>query len=169
MGPDVDAMRKTMRKLVLPGQHRIHMAKERDARRKEIADAIRSAGVSATIYDAGRRYGNELDARAACLEAIIADINADQPTLLVIEQDDSLIRWDKQRLIELVRASGCHDTLRYEHHRAKSELLLTVPDAISPRAVPRGAANPERTGRPRGGGADGHSRRYHLGRPVRER
>lgn len=131
MGPDVEAMRKTMRKLVLPGQHRIHMAKERDARRKEIADTICSAGVSAIIYDAGRRYGNELDARAACLESIIADIDAGQPTLLVIEQDDSLIHWDKQRLIEMVRASGSRDTLRYEHHRAKAELLLTIPDAIA--------------------------------------
>jgi hypothetical protein len=76
LGPEVAALRSAMRQLVLPGQHRLHMAKENPARRKAITDAISSAGVAATIYDAGRRHADDLSARAACLKAIVADIDA---------------------------------------------------------------------------------------------
>jgi hypothetical protein len=46
-------------------------------------------------------------------------------------QDDSLVSWDNQHLIEFTRAAGCRDTLRYEHRRAASELALAIPDAIA--------------------------------------
>jgi hypothetical protein len=51
--------------------------------------------------------------------------------MLVVEQDDSLLWWDQQRLIEITREVACRDTLRYEHRRAEHELLLAVPDAIA--------------------------------------
>jgi hypothetical protein len=124
-------LRKTMRGLVLRGQTRIHMAKESDPRRRAICDAICAATVNATIYDAAQRYKDPLDARAACLQALINDIALGEQTLLVLEQDDSIVHWDRQRLIEMTRAAGRRDTLRYEHHRARSELLLAVPDAIA--------------------------------------
>jgi hypothetical protein len=50
---------------------------------------------------------------------------------LVLELDDTLVSWDNQRLIEFTREAGCRDTLRYEHRRVSSELLLAVPDAIA--------------------------------------
>lgn len=128
---DVDAVRKSLRGLVLRGQSRIHMAKESSQRRRAIAAAMSVIGVTATIYDAGRRYSDPLDARRACLEGILKDVERGQQTYLVLEQDDSIIDWDRQRLVELTRATGCRHTLRYEHHRAKADLLLTVPDAIA--------------------------------------
>lgn len=128
---DLDDLRKAMRGFILRGQTRIHMAKESDPRRRTICDAICAAGVNATIYDAGQRYKDPLAARDACLQALIRDITVGEQTLLVLEQDDSIIHWDRQRLIELTRTQGHRDTLRYEHHRAKSELLLAVPDAIA--------------------------------------
>jgi hypothetical protein len=45
--------------------------------------------------------------------------------MLVVEQDDSLMRWDNQQLVDLTRAAGCREVLRYEHRRACSEPLLT--------------------------------------------
>ena len=129
---DVDDLRKTLRdKFVLPGQNRIHMAKERDPRRRAIADAICRAGVTATIYDAGCRYRDPLDARAACLQAIIDGLPPGEQTLIVLEQDDSILHWDKKFLYNAVHAAGVASTVRYAHHRAKTELLLTVPDAIA--------------------------------------
>lgn len=124
-------LRKTMRGLVLRGQTRVHMAKESDPRRRAICAAICAASVNATIYDAGQRYRDPLHARSACLQAVISDTNVGEETLIVLEQDDSIIHWDRQRLIELTRAEGRRENLRYEHRRAKTELLLTVPDAIA--------------------------------------
>jgi hypothetical protein len=129
---DVDTLRKTLRdKFVLRGQARIHMAKESDPRRREIADTICRAGVTATVYDAGKRYRDPLDARRACLQAIIDDIPPGMETLLVLEQDDSILHWDKKFLYSAVRGAAVVDTVRYAHHRARSELLLSVPDAIA--------------------------------------
>lgn len=128
---DLSDLRKTMRGFVLRGQTRIHMAKESDPRRRAICAAICAAGVSATIYDAGQRYKDPLDARSACLQAVIGDTTVGEETLLILEQDDSIIGWDRRRLIELTRTRSRRDTLRYEHRRAKTELLLTVPDAIA--------------------------------------
>ena len=106
------------------------MTKESDGRRKKLMAAICASGVQATIYDAARRYG-EAVARTKCLQGVIDDIAAGQPTLLVLEQDDSIVQHDRRFLYASVRAAGLQDHVRYEHHRAKSELLLTVPDAVA--------------------------------------
>lgn len=128
---DSAAVRAVLRGLVLKGQYRIHMKKERDSRKRAIVDAICASGARATIYDAGRGRRYELDARAACLRALVADVAGDDRGLLVLEQDDSLLGWDKQQLIELSREFGCRDTLRYRHERAAAEQLLALPDAIA--------------------------------------
>lgn len=60
----------------------------------------------------GRDRRKELDARAACLRALVVDAAAAGATMLVLEQDESLVRWDNQRLIEITREVGCRDTLR---------------------------------------------------------
>ena len=125
----VEELRKLMRGLVLKGQRRVHMKKEDDSRRRAIAAAICGSGVTATVYDAGRRYRRELDAREACLRQIVADLSG-QPDLLVLEQDDSLLDWDRRLLYRLTRNAKA-DGLGYEHRRAATEALLAVPDAIA--------------------------------------
>jgi hypothetical protein len=130
IGKDAELV-KALRKFILPGQTRLHMTKESDGRRRQILDAIIAAEGTATVYDAGHRYGaNQLAARAAGLQAIVEDAGQQQ-TLIVLEQDDSLIQWDRQFLYQAVRAVNQANSIRYEHHRAKSRLLLTVPDAIA--------------------------------------
>jgi len=92
--------------------------------------------------------------------------------MLVLEQDDTLLSWDNQRLIEFTRAAGCRDTLRYEHRSRRSRAVArgTRRDCLvlgqgrplapphrrrrhrRPRAVDRTqtTAKPERHGRPAG-------------------
>lgn len=77
------------------------------------------------------RYRNERERRAACLHALVIDAAQRSDAMLVLEQDDTLLSFDNQRLIEFTRAAGCRDTLRYEHQRAASEPLLAVPDAVA--------------------------------------
>jgi len=120
-----------LRALVLPGQRRLHMKDESDPRRRSIATAITVSGITATIYDAGRRYQTERDRRAVCLRALVLDVTQRGDTMLVIEQDDTLLSWDNQRLIEYTREADCRGTLRYEHRRASAEMLLAIPDTIA--------------------------------------
>jgi hypothetical protein len=74
------------------------MKDESDSRKRSIATAISVSEVQATIYDAGRRYRNERERRAACLRAIIEDAARRGDAMLVLEQDDSLVSWDNQHL-----------------------------------------------------------------------
>lgn len=128
---DLEVTRRVIRGLVLQGQGRVHMKKESESRKRQIASVICETGVQATIYDAGRHRRSELDARAACLEALVLDAVTVGASMLVLELDDSLRRWDNQRLIEIIRQTGCRDILRYEHRRAATDELLAIPDAIA--------------------------------------
>ncbi len=77
------------------------------SRRLSVA-TLSSLAISATVYDAGRRYRTERAARAACLVALLGDLAGQGGELsLVIEQDYSLVSLDNQRMIEAVRERGC--------------------------------------------------------------
>ncbi|MCA1675934.1 MAG: hypothetical protein LC799_28430, partial [Actinobacteria bacterium] len=128
---DLDPLRKIIRGLILPGQRRLHMKDENDRRKHAIASAIIGTDIRVTVYDAARRYRNERERRAACLRAVVNDAAARAHMVLVLEQDDSLLSWDNQHLIEFTRAAGCRYTLRYQHRRATDEHLLAIPDAIA--------------------------------------
>ena len=128
---DLEPYRRTLRPLLLPGQRRLHMKDEADPRRRAIISAIAATGVTGVIYDAGRRYKTEREARAACLGALIADAAQMADPIVVLEQDDSLLSWDRQRLIEFTREHSCQDTVHYRHRRAAEEALLAIPDALA--------------------------------------
>ncbi len=59
--------------------------------------------MTATVDDANQRYRDELDARAACLRDLMEDAAGRGDTMLVIEQDDSLLDWDRRQLHALAR------------------------------------------------------------------
>ncbi len=98
------------------------MRKESAPRRRLIADTIVRSGITAVIFDARDTYPNELDARQACLQGVIAYADDAGATRLVLEQDDPLLAWDARRLWQITGQVGCRDTLRYEHARASEEL-----------------------------------------------
>lgn len=128
---DLNDLRAVVRGLVMKGQRRLHMKKESESRKRAIADALCNTGLSCTIYDAGRRYRAELDARAACLRALVNDVRSEVSTVIVLEQDDSLLASDRRLLYDLTRTAPGGSLLRYEHARASTEQLLGIPDAIA--------------------------------------
>ena len=125
---DPGGTRRAVTALILPGQRRLHMVRERDSRRRLILSTFVTIGIEATIYDAGRTYPTDREARAACFQALVEDLAGGGDTRLVIEQDDSLVSLDNQWLIELTRATGQRDTLLYEHLRSHEEILLATSD-----------------------------------------
>lgn len=52
-------------------------------------------------------------------------------TVVVIEQDDSLVRSDRHELHRLARVAEVSDALTYRHQHAHDEPLLAVPDAAA--------------------------------------
>lgn len=128
---NIDTVRGIIRDLLLPGQRYLHMKDENDGRKRTIAAALVAADIKATVYRAGSQHRTHNQRRAACLDGLIRDHAQGPETLLVIDRDESLVSFDNQRLIEYTRAAGCRETLRYEHRSDKTELLLSVPDAIA--------------------------------------
>jgi len=126
--------RKELRELVLPGQRALHMQSEQDARRRKIADAIArmgEQGIEATIYDAGKRGPNERARRERCLEALVEDVSRHDQAQITFDRDESLVSWDRQRMIEFTRAVGAKQRLTHVHTTRQAELLLAIPDAVA--------------------------------------
>lgn len=51
--------------------------------------------------------------------------------VLVVEQDDSLLRADRHQLFQLTRRSAAGGALVYEHRRASAKPLLALPDVVA--------------------------------------
>lgn len=132
LGEDLSATRAVIQDLLKPGQHHLHMKDEADGRKETIAKTLAAANLQATVYDAGRRHRTQLLARAACLSALIDDLaTSDADTLIVLDQDETLVQSDRRLLYRAVREAGREATLRYEHRRASTERLLGIPDAFA--------------------------------------
>jgi hypothetical protein len=129
---DLAGARATMRGLVHPGSERVHMSKERPARRSLIARTVAGLPVRAHIYDAKSfPPREELKAREQCLLRLVEDLADSGCQRLVIERDDSLVVHDRRTLYAAVHSRDLVDDLRYEHMRAKEESLLWVADAVA--------------------------------------
>lgn len=132
LGEDLTSARAVVQDLLKPGQRHLHMKDEADGRKETIAKALTAADLRATVYDAGRRHRTQVLARAACLSALIDDLaTSDIETLIVLDQDESLVQSDRRLLYRAVRAAGREATMRYEHRRASTEQLLGIPDAFA--------------------------------------
>ena len=70
--------------------------------------------------------------RGACLSAIVDDGAAgDVESLIVLDQDDTLIQFDRRLLYRSVHAIGREHDLHYQHRRSNAEQLLGIPDAFA--------------------------------------
>ncbi|WP_234787455.1 hypothetical protein [Mycolicibacter sinensis] len=108
------------------------MKDEKNGRKRTIADTLVAAGVQATVYRAASpAHRNDRERRAACLWSLVRDHAASNDTRVIFDQDDSMLSWDNQRLIEYTRAADCRHTLHYEHKRSHADALLAVPDAVA--------------------------------------
>jgi hypothetical protein len=127
---EMKTARRAIRELVLPGQRRLHMKDERDARKRLIASTVVDLGVRAVVVDAGRRYNTDVERRERCLEAVVKCASRSRPATLTLELDETSMQRDRQVLYAATRAHGFPE-LRYEHRRGSEEQLLAIPDAIA--------------------------------------
>ncbi|GAA1104114.1 hypothetical protein GCM10009668_24050 [Nocardioides dubius] len=132
--PRLALPRNELSALVLPRQRSLHMKDEGDSRRRQIAHAIvhlgELDGIHAVIYDAGRA-GTERERRARCLAALVDDAARHPEASVIFDRDESLVSWDRPRMIELTRAAGARARISYDHLPRHAEMLLAIPDAIA--------------------------------------
>jgi hypothetical protein len=121
--------RQTVRRLMLPGQRRLHMVKEKPDRQRSILAAIDRLGLSIMLYQAGTTYRTERERRMVCLRRMVEEMKAADHARLVLERDETLVTSDR-RIIQSEHARlGC--SFSYEHDGAAQEPLLCIPDAVA--------------------------------------
>lgn len=125
--------RRTIGKLVLPGQRSIHMKHESARRRSTIADVIAGlhvVGVTAVVLDADRGPDPELVRRERALRAII-EMATDEPAAhLVLDLDQTLVAKDARTITTVAREQRL-TALTYSHQSLAALPLLALPDVIA--------------------------------------
>ena len=112
------------------------MKKESDSRRRKILSVIAEIEPTVVIYRAGASHRTDLIRREKCLRAIARDLLAEGDTHLCIETDETLIRRDRQCLVEALHGAAL--TATYEHRTAARNHFCPFP-MRSPGRGPVGA------------------------------
>lgn len=128
---DLTAARRTLRSLCKPGQRRIHMKHESDARRRVILSTVAELGMTTRIYRAALSTRSERRARDDCFRSMVPHL-VDQlgVSRMVVESCDQDHR-DNQVIREMVAKSGAEDRFVYLHSAPASEPLLWLPDVVA--------------------------------------
>lgn len=124
----IEHSRRIMRSLIPAGQRRLHFAKERDDRRRQLLARIVELPVQAAFF---RAAGHAVPARRTCLQDAVTSL-ADRPvSRLVIELAEPEYERDRQSIAEVVEKVPWLQTASVEHMPAHADPMLWVPDALA--------------------------------------
>jgi hypothetical protein len=124
--------RRTIGRLVLPGQRSVHMKHERDRRRRQIANAVvglRACGIRAVVLDAGRGPEPEYVRRERALRVLVEIAAGVGSASLVLDLDRTLVARDSRTIAAASRELAID--VAYRHASLASERLLAIPDVIA--------------------------------------
>lgn len=127
-GCQLGNLRRSARSLLLPGQQRLHCAKEQDRRRREILSVIRSSPVSA-VYAAER--GDGPDARSACWHVLVPMLLESHVAKLVIERLAGSEARDERDIGDALQKADMARALGYRHETHRAEPILWLADAVA--------------------------------------
>lgn len=141
---DLTRFRRLLRGLLLPGQRELHFQKEKEPRRRQVADSIVRAGVGVRIYTAPipRGRGGAERARQTCLAALVADLAEMNAHRLVLDSRRGDDIHDQQTIRRVLGPKPEKTALTYEHVESGVEVLLWLADTVG---WCYGAGNPWRS------------------------
>lgn len=129
--PNLRLLRRELRGLLLPGQREVHFAKEKDPRRRKLADAMAQLPVCVSIYKRTCARHDE-PARQLCIAQLTHDLLDRRAHRLVIDSrshrdvhDEATIR----RTIGHRQLSSA--PLVYEHLGSTNEEILWIADGVA--------------------------------------
>lgn len=126
---DAAELRREIRKLVLPGQRRIHFTSESDQRRRAILGRLTQLGVQAQVFHCDTN--SDVIGREACLVELVAHAAENSHERIVLERDESIDKSDRRILFREVQRHELSERLSYALEQAHQEPLLWIADAIA--------------------------------------
>jgi hypothetical protein len=126
----VNAVRTTMKSLLLPGQERIHFKSESDNRRRFILGVMRTTHFVAFVAKA-MAATDEHSGRQLCLKALLQAGQSCKVRRLCIEQEVASRRRDELTLREFNGSRSTSSAVSYTWLAARQEPLLWIADALA--------------------------------------
>lgn len=127
---DVAMGRARLKKLLLPGQERLHFSHERDVRRRRILHVATRDVSSVVVVQSDSSLPPSRQRQLALSELAIQAV-CGGVSRMWIEQDDSVLTFDRKVMFEHSRMSGAPDSLSYGWLRPRQEPLLWAADGIA--------------------------------------
>lgn len=124
-------LRREAGDLLLPGERRFHMAKERPARRRQAIEVMRrTVERGEVVITSVRAAGSEEEARRVCLEALVLRLERKGADRLCIERrDETRDRQDRRIIRSMVERRLTSQS--YEHRSPTEERLLWFADILA--------------------------------------
>ena len=123
------SLRKSIAKLLMPGQGYIHFVNESSPRRKAILSAFEKLQPRVRIYVC--QGASHITARAICFEALLNDFVELGVTTLIIERDDALLKSDELVVREGLYKRGLKPKVEFRHVGKSDEPIVWIADAMA--------------------------------------
>jgi hypothetical protein len=131
---ELATVRQAVRRLVRPGQRRVHFAKEQDRNRKSFLSAVARTSVRALFV---ATYGRPAIARSECWALLVPELISYGVGELVIESVAGSEDDDRRDIRNALASKGLLEQLTYRHRKPAEEPMLWVADAIAWAAAAR--------------------------------
>lgn len=127
---EVGSLRRTMRKLLLPGQAQLHFKNESARRRRELAGSLVALELDVAVVSKPSEPGlRRADLRDRCLAEVIHDAQGrGDPVQMYLE---SRHHQDEADHASFSRWRRTEPPLNYEHVEGAADPLLWLPDAFA--------------------------------------
>lgn len=125
---DLEPTRRSLRKLRLRGQQRIHFASESNSRRKSILTALADLNVSNLVYVTTGE--EQTSARRAILQKMVFDLRSKGVAFFVLDSRQGQDHKDRATIHSLL-GTNPEPAFEYYHYRSAHEPILWVPDAVA--------------------------------------
>lgn len=128
----VNDVRREARGFLRRNQRRVHMAKERPARRNQFVDLIDGFEVEGVAVQISLSGITDPTARSRTLSALASDLIAQEVERWTLDSIDRVERQrDRRDISAAVRSDEPAKLLRFDHQPSASEPLLWIADAVA--------------------------------------
>lgn len=128
----VNDVRREARGFLRKNQRRVHMAKERPARRNQFLDLIDGFEVEGVAVQISLSGIADPTARSRTLSALASDLIAQEVERWTLDSIDRVERQrDRRDISAAVRSDEPAKLLRFDHQPSASEPLLWIADAVA--------------------------------------
>jgi hypothetical protein len=129
---DLAPLTSAVRNAAPTGSRRTHLSAESHQRRRQVLGGYRRLAISAVVYRAAYRYGdNDEPARQQCMATLLGELGMLRVALIVFDtRGATRDAHDRRTISHAISVGIAPERLAYNHRGSRDDPLLALPDAI---------------------------------------